>query len=271
MSNSREILIQKIIGSLDIIVDQTSSINRYTATIPQIELDIVMANIRELYEDYHNLSQLNDGFLPGKKEEQVAAPPETVPEVAEVPEAEEIKMPTAKPEEEKAKKEPVKIRFAPPVIEDEVFGKNMTKAKIQEAEKPEEKTSLKSSSAKEISLDLFGSQTIADKFKDDKQSFNEKLHKENADKSLASKMLHNPVKDLKTAIGINDKFKFMNELFEGNLNDYNKTIETLNNFTSEKEALDCLDSLCMTYKWKENSKSYEELRIFIMRRYATTA
>ena len=270
MSTSRDILIQKIVGSLDIIVDQTSAISHYTGTMPQIELDIVMANIREVYEDYHKLSQLNDGFLPGNKESKPAPVPEPIPKVADAPVAEDKKEIPVKPEEEPVKKEPVKIRFAPPVIEDEVFGKNAPKIKEQEPGKTEEKTSPKPPVAKEVPLDLFGGQTIADKFKDEKQSVNEKLHQANTDKSLASKMLHNPVKDLKTAIGINDKFKFMNELFEGNLNDYNKAIETLNNFESEQEALDCLDSLYLTYKWKNDSKSYAELKNFIIRRYTTS-
>lgn len=286
MSTSKDLLKQKIAESLGIIVDQTTSINGYTGTIPQIELDIVKANIRELYEDYHKLSQLNDGYLPGNKEEKPVqaikpepvvvekAPEKEIPvEVIIVSEEvivkEEIiieEVVVEKPvKEEPVRKKPVKIHFVPPVIDDEVFEKKPVEEKPFSPPKPKPVVS------REATVDLFGSPIVADKLKDDKQSLNEKFHLEKEDKSLASKLLLTPVKDLKAAIGINDKFKFMNELFEGSMNDYNQAIETLNNFSSSDEAMDCLDSLCLSYKWKTDSASYLELKNLVTRRYLTSA
>ncbi len=45
-----------------------------------------------------------------------------------------------------------------------------------------------------------------------------------------------PVKDLRKAIGINDRFVFINELFRGDENMYERSIRTINNFNIYAEA-----------------------------------
>ena len=50
-------------------------------------------------------------------------------------------------------------------------------------------------------------------------------------------------KNLKSLITINDKFVLINELFDGNLREYNESIETLNGFKDLRPALDYLDLL----------------------------
>ena len=48
-----------IIDLLEIIVEQAEIINHYKHEIPQIELDILMENIRELYDNYKKLDKIN--------------------------------------------------------------------------------------------------------------------------------------------------------------------------------------------------------------------
>ena len=45
-----------------------------------------------------------------------------------------------------------------------------------------------------------------------------------------------PVKDLRKAIGINDRFLFIHELFRGDENMYERSIKTINNFHIHAEA-----------------------------------
>jgi hypothetical protein len=45
-----------------------------------------------------------------------------------------------------------------------------------------------------------------------------------------------PVRDLKKAIGINDRFLFINELFRGDEAMYERSIKTINNFAIFPEA-----------------------------------
>lgn len=291
MSTNKDILKKKITENLDAIVEQTRIINAYPGIIPQIELDIVLANIRELYEDYHTLSKLIDGLLPLKTEDEPAIHdnppvmkedafplPETKkePELPpEEPEVEEGPIMPVQPVEPAPVKEPVKFRFESPAPEEEIPpvkeqkpepAAEPKKEPASQAEKPLKKQTPRAVS----SLDLFGAQTIADKYRDEKQSLNDQINKEKDDKSIAAKLLLKPIKDLKSAIGINDKFKFMNELFEGNMNEYNQAIDALNNFSSELEAMECLDSLFLVYKWKNDSDAYTEFRNYIIRRYIKT-
>ena len=59
---SKNILKNQIISLLEEIVEQSKTINAYEGQIPQIELDIVMANIRELYTAYHKLNEINNSY-----------------------------------------------------------------------------------------------------------------------------------------------------------------------------------------------------------------
>ena len=146
---------------------------------------------------------------------------------------------------------------------EEVKKKNIEEKPLSEVEQSQKKTKSKKSS-----VDLFSAHsTIADKFKDDKKSLNEKLSVEQSDKSIAAKLHKNPITDLKAAIGINEKFKFINELFEGSLQKYNDEIAKLNEFGSLSDAEKHISLLKSEFSWKEGSEAFHELSELISRRY----
>lgn len=66
------------------------------------------------------------------------------------------------------------------------------------------------------------------------ESLNEKLRIEQLE--LASKLQEGPIKDLKKAIGINDRFQFIQELFKGDEAMYDRSIKTINGFENMAEA-----------------------------------
>lgn len=53
---------------------------------------------------------------------------------------------------------------------------------------------------------------------------------------LSEKLTDAPIKDLKKAIGINDRFLFINELFRGDESMYERSIKTIQNFSILAEA-----------------------------------
>ena len=65
-------------------------------------------------------------------------------------------------------------------------------------------------------------------------SLNDLLKEDKAE--LSDKLTDAPVKDLKKAIGINDKFLFINELFRGDDTMYERSIKTINGFSIYPEA-----------------------------------
>ncbi|MEI8058667.1 MAG: hypothetical protein WCG67_00815 [Ferruginibacter sp.] len=65
-------------------------------------------------------------------------------------------------------------------------------------------------------------------------SLNEKLKQTRID--LGDTLTELPIRDLKKAIGINDRFLFINELFRGDESMYERSIKTINSFSILPEA-----------------------------------
>lgn len=65
-------------------------------------------------------------------------------------------------------------------------------------------------------------------------SLNDLLKKETAE--VSHKLVEQPIRDLKKAIGINDRFLFINELFRGDEAMYERSIKTINSFSIFPEA-----------------------------------
>lgn len=87
------------------------------------------------------------------------------------------------------------------------------------------------------------------------------------DHSLAAKLQQNPLLDLKSGIGINDKFLFVNELFGGSMEKYNKSIENLNDLKTLNGALIYLNELKIELQWNSNNEAYQKLRDLVSHKF----
>ena len=87
------------------------------------------------------------------------------------------------------------------------------------------------------------------------------------DKSLAARLQRKPVSDLITAIGINDKFLFLNELFGGSMEKYNKSIRSLNSFSTLLGAKTYMSELQIEFQWDCTSEAYKKLNDLVERRF----
>ena len=87
------------------------------------------------------------------------------------------------------------------------------------------------------------------------------------DHSLAAKFQQNPVRDLKSVIGINDKFLFVNELFGGSMEKYNKSIENLNDLKTLNGAMIYLNELKIELQWNNSNEAYHKLSDLILRKF----
>jgi hypothetical protein len=68
-------------------------------------------------------------------------------------------------------------------------------------------------------------------------------------------------------IGINDKFRFMNELFSQNAVEYNIAIEQLNNLSNWHDTEIYLNSLKNVYGWKESGEVVKYLYAMVKKRF----
>lgn len=78
-----------------------------------------------------------------------------------------------------------------------------------------------------------------------------------------------PVRDLKKAIGINDRFVFLNELFRGDEDMYERSIKTINNFRILPEAQYWIErELKVKLGWNEKSEVVQHFNQLVKRRFS---
>lgn len=99
------------------------------------------------------------------------------------------------------------------------------------------------------------------------QTLNERLKTEK--KELGSMLKDSPVKDLKKAIGINDRFVFIEELFRGDENMYERSIKTINGFSIFPEAEYWIQRELKTkIGWDEESPTVQHFDQLVRRRFS---
>ena len=87
------------------------------------------------------------------------------------------------------------------------------------------------------------------------------------DNSLAAKLQQAPGRDLKSVIGINDKFLFVNELFGGSMEKYTKSIENLNDLKTLNGAMIYLNELKIELQWNSSNEAYLKLKDLVSRKF----
>jgi hypothetical protein len=99
------------------------------------------------------------------------------------------------------------------------------------------------------------------------ESLNEKLKQSKIE--LSDMLTESPVKDLKKAIGVNDRFSFINELFRGDEAMYERSIKTINNFSIYPEAQYWIErELKVKIGWKETDPMVKQFDQLIKRRFS---
>ncbi|MFZ4570439.1 MAG: hypothetical protein ACOYM0_04790 [Bacteroidales bacterium] len=278
----KNIVIRELHILLEAINEQFEIIREYEGFIPQIEFDMIMENVRKLYETFHRLQRINDPLLFVEKKmsgiphpasriphpaspishpaspishpasrilhpepripdpaSRILHPASSIPDPA--PPIPDPASPISHPASRILHPEP---RIPDPEVDTPILMKPVVKKETQQ--KRQEKAA---------ELELFASEEPV---------FNIKL-KEAREKSLGPKVSRH--ESLKAAIGINDKFMFINELFDGNLREYNESIETLGGFTTLPQAQEYLDLLRRKFNWNSASNAFQRIKDLIEKRF----
>ena len=80
---------------------------------------------------------------------------------------------------------------------------------------------------------------------------------------LEHKLSNRPVESIQTAIGINDRFQYIRELFDGKSDVYFKTVTEIDGMNDLKEAVHYLQQ---NFKWKKNETSLKFVNL-VKRRF----
>jgi len=236
--------------------EQFEAIKKHEARIPQIEIDILMSSIRKLYE---NMSYINK-----KTQQSISEKPETI-NIAENKSIVYSKKETELIPEEEAKaiviaKETEVREMITNNIEEETIS---VEKELKDEQIKSEQDQLKTSAQKNIAP----KEGLLLKFEDELFSVNDSVAMKSEDKSVVNKLSNTRIENLKSAIGINDKFFFINELFKGNSQSYEDVIFTLNNFKRFEEAMQYTSTLKYRYDWDTEAEAYLKLIHFLERKF----
>jgi hypothetical protein len=101
----------------------------------------------------------------------------------------------------------------------------------------------------------------------DEASLND-MHK-TAKIELADRLQDSPVKDLRKAIGINDRYLYINELFNGNEAMFERTLKTLNSFSILPEAEFWIQrELKLKMGWNDENPQVQQFIQLVKRRFS---
>ena len=104
---------------------------------------------------------------------------------------------------------------------------------------------------------------LSDTFQDKTASLNENLGQSKYNKDYSSFWMTKPLTNLNDAIGLNDKFLFINELFRGDTEKYNQTMEILNDASNFNEAY---NYLMETFNWDMDGELVQNMLNLIRRK-----
>jgi len=192
------------------------------------------------------------------EETKVQPKPEPVKEAAPVAEA------VKQPEEEKKPIPP-----APPAPQRVVNepSDNGNAGKAARMETPPAKTKEQHVAAEADEKN--SKKLVGEKYMAGQNSIHERLAQMKDDKSIGARMQFKPIVSIKDAIGLNEKFLFINELFGGDINAYNQSVSDLNSCPSIHEAFELLNNLTNEYQWdgQRSAETIEKLANLVQRRF----
>jgi len=106
-------------------------------------------------------------------------------------------------------------------------------------------------------------QVLGDLLNEQHSFRNELLRNKEEIKDLSAKLQEKPISDISSAIGINERFMFIRELFNGDQALYTETIEALNGVASEEEARKLMSE---KFDWNLNQGSAKDLLYLTQRK-----
>lgn len=214
--------IDKILTELENVKSTIQNVNN-TGKFPDIEKDIVLSKLRNIYEFISYIHPI--------------APAALVTEETVI----------ARPAREESKK---KIE----IIEKPSDKDDIPEIKVESTPKIKE----------EYSAKYAKDEILAEKLNETGEFMNEVLARYANTFDLSKKMQNQPISDISTAIGLNDKFLLTKELFNNNADLYNQTINTLNKASDFNNAIQYIDS---NFKWDFENPTVQKLLELIRRRF----
>lgn len=245
--------------------------------ISQIEIDILLSKLRDTYS-------LCLGFDNKEEEREFEIKEEMPKEIIElvevfelektedVEEEEIIEEEIEEKEEEEEIKEVVLEKKTPSVLK--YLNENMPKSmnfafegkplvKEEAIEKVVEE--IVESVKEEVKTESPKTTTLGEKYQNQASLFESMSNK--TEKNDINSKLNQSRADLRTAIGVHEKFMFINDLFSGNLREYTEFIQNLNSAENLDNAKDIIREVKEKKRWITTSLPYTTLENVVERKF----
>jgi len=249
------------------VVSRYNSLYIPAGKISQVELDLILDDLRKLYDTFKTISHVNIALQNNIPKPEVLVKPAvqtTVEPVAATPLyteqiVQEVKQtsPAPNPEPE------MSTEAVSPVYEE--IRQEFETGKEQKSEpvsNPLPETPIKTA-FQSINPEPT---TLADKFTTGSKSLSESLAGMQTQNAIASKLNNHPIADLLTGISLNDKFSFITELFRNNPAQYEEAITRINKAVNVDEANWILQKY-HTPEWDQQQETHHRLKDFVKRRF----
>lgn len=244
--------------------------------ISELDVDVLRQRMREMY-DFLLTSDYQETILetPIVKEEILDIEPKIEQEIIEeISEKEEVVIEQEQeeiPQEEKKEEILLQVEEEKEQEQEEIIEKEEEKPQVKEPEivieePKQEQESVQTKSASV--LDYLHNNIMKDN--EPKQTKKEEyttLDLFKSQPSIAEAFENKNRSDLRTAIGVSEKFMFINELFSGDLKEYTNFINLLNDATSVDLSMVVIEENRLKRKWIKESMAYTTLENLVQKRF----
>lgn len=251
-----------------------------SGNISQVELDLLLDDLRKLYDTFKNIGQVNLTLQNSKSKPEVSVrstvPAEpyhkAVPDNTFVEKSQSSSEPTPNLQhtESELNTEPetsVKDEKNADFVTEQEFQTEFTstyhETEKTDIEKPIEPGRNEMNAGKSSDS---APATLADMFNTGNKSLSETMSSARSQEAVSSRLLLHPISDLSSGIGLNDKFSFINELFSNNPAQYEEAIARINKAVNLDEANWILKKYHTT-AWDLQPETLVRLKDFVKRRF----
>jgi hypothetical protein len=132
---------------------------------------------------------------------------------------------------------------------------------------PEDKDNTPAPVSKAQPTDLKALTELNQRVAQQSTSLNDRLRQDS--RGIGDRLGEMPVRDLRQAIGINDKFRFIQELFRGDVDAYERSVKTINEFKTQQEAEYWIErELKIRQGWDDEHSAVQQFYNLVRKRFS---
>ncbi len=275
----KEKVIIRLSTQIDTLKAHINRLKREGYKVHSLDVDMLRQKTIEFYEQVFELEELFEDKNEAPVKKTPVVEQDLVKEISEdvvivEPKKEdipvEINNPEAidetQPEVEEPTPEPLK--FEPKKDHKEKIVEEIPEPKIEESKKESNENTTEVKKEEKEVIKETPKQTTYDLFSEGIDNNVVEKYTTSDEQSIAEKMQKSHISNIREAIGINEKFLFINELFNGDMGRYNKILDDINDLPTRHGVETYLFELKIQFQWADDNEAYLKLKELMERKFS---